>query len=172
VIEELEHAKARGAKIYAEVAGLGSTSNGTYVVDADESGEAVAAAIRKGLRDAGITPADVQLIIPPSCGVPKFDKSDAAALKAAFGDSLAKAHVVPLRGGIGDCGAGAQALDLVGAAMAIHTQSIPPAVNCENPIAGLKISSRKESGPIEYAVVIGSSLGGQNCAVVLKRYQN
>ena len=170
VIEELEHAKARGAKIYAELGGFGATSNGSYVIEPDASGEAVAAAIGKALRDAEISPEAVNLVIPPSCGVPKFDHADAAALKLAFGNTLPKTHIVPLRGGIGDCGAGSQALDLVGGALALHAQAIPPAVNCPQPIAGLNVAQAKIAGPLDCVVVIGSALGGQNSAVVLKRY--
>ena len=170
VIEELEHAKARGATIYAEIVGLGSSANGTYVAEPDATGEAVAAAVKKAFRDAGIAADAVQLVIPPSVGVPKFDRADAAALGLAFGSALGKTAVVPLHGGIGDCGAGAQALDLVAAAMALSTQTIPPAVNCTNPIADLPIPTAKKAAAIEHALVIGSALGGQNSAVVLKRY--
>lgn len=168
LIEELEHAQARGATIYAEVAGLGSSANGTYVIDPDPTGAAIAAAVRKALRDAKAE--TVQLIVPPSCGVPKFDQADAAALRAIFGAALANASVVPLRGGIGDCGAGSQALDLVGAALALQAQAVPPAVNCPHPIAGLPVPQGKQNRALEHAVVIGSALGGQNSAIVLKRY--
>jgi 3-oxoacyl-[acyl-carrier-protein] synthase II len=170
VVEELEHAKSRGATIYAELAGFGSTSNGSYVIEPDSTGDAIAAGIRKALRDAQISPDSVQLVIPASCGAPAFDRADAAALKLAFGPALAKSTVAPLRGGIGDCGAGSQALDLVGATLALHSQTIPPAVNCPNPLDNLNVPQSKKSATLDHAVVIGSALGGQNSVIVLKRY--
>jgi 3-oxoacyl-[acyl-carrier-protein] synthase II len=171
VIEELEHALKRGATIYAEVVGLGASSNATGVVEVDPRGEAPAVAVKKALRDAGVSADAVGLIIPPGYGIPAWDQADAAALAQVFGPTLAKTAVVPLRGGLGDCGAGAQAQDLVAAALALKEQTIPAGVNCHQPIAGLRVPQTKESVNLSHTVVLASSLGGQNSAVVLKRYE-
>lgn len=168
VIEELEHAKKRGATIYAEIVGLGSSSNATTVTEPDISGEALAAAIKKSLKSAGIDASAVGMVVPPGYGEPSWDKADAAAIKSVFGSSTS---VVPLRGGIGDCGAGSQAIDLCGTAMALKEQTIPPAVNCPNPISGLKVPQAKTPAQLNYAVVVCGSLGGQNSSVVLKKYE-
>jgi 3-oxoacyl-[acyl-carrier-protein] synthase II len=168
VIEEYEHAKARGATIYAEVAGLGcSASASANVVDPDPTGEAPAVAIKKALKEAAIAPDSVNLVIPPSYGIPAWDAADVRALQAALGQALARTAVLPARAGIGDCGAGAQALDLVAAALALHHQTLPPAVNCDHPIAGLAVSSARQAKNLDYAVILASALGGQNSAVVL-----
>lgn len=167
VIEELQHALARGATIYAEVVGLGSTSNACSTTGPEPDGEALAAAMRKALKDAGVEPGAVQLVVPPGYGIPDWDRADAAAILKTFSH---KPAVVPMRGGIGDAGAGTQALDLVGAAMALHQQVLPPATNCRKPLAGLNVPQAKTPASLTHAVVVCSALGGQNSAIVLKRY--
>jgi len=170
IIEEYEHAKKRGATIYAEIAGLGATANATTsVVDPDPTGEAPAAAIRKALKDAGITAKDIGLIVPPAYSIPACDRSDVAAMKAALDGALPGIAILPARAGIGDCGAGAEALDMAAAALALHQQVIPPAANVENPIEGLSISKVKQARAFSHALVFASALGGQNSAVVLKK---
>jgi 3-oxoacyl-[acyl-carrier-protein] synthase II len=170
VIEEYEHAKARNATIYAEVVGLGaSASVGSTVTEPDLTGESPAVAVKKALRDADIAPEQVGLVIPPGYGVPYWDQADVKALRLGFGPALANMIVLPTRGGVGDCGAGAQALDLVAAAMALHQQVIPPAVNVKNPIDGLPVSLSKSQRPFTHAVVLACAVGGQNSAIVLKK---
>jgi len=169
IIEELEHARRRGATIYAEIVGVGSSANAGDVTESDATGEAPAAAVSKALREAGVAPDQVQLIVPPGSGVAASDKADAAAIHRVFGADP-KGAVLPMRGGIGDCGAGAQALDLVAATMALYSQTLPPAVNCPHPIEHLRVPQAKSAANLEYAVVLASALGGQNSAIVLKRY--
>ncbi len=170
VIEEYEHAKKRGATIYAEIVGLGaSASAGSSVVDPDPTGEAPSVAIKKALKSAGIAPDAIHMIVPPGYSIPAWDKADANAFRLALGDALSHTAIFPARAGIGDCGAGAQALDLVAAAMAVHTQTLPPAINCDSPIDHLLISKIREEKKLDHVVVLASALGGQNSAVVLKK---
>jgi 3-oxoacyl-[acyl-carrier-protein] synthase II len=167
VIEEYEHARKRGATIYAEVAGIGSSANAAASpIDPDPAGEAPAAAMRKALKDAGIGPGQVELVIPPGYGTAEWDRADVAALRAAFGTVPA---VFAARAGIGDCGAGSQALDLAAAALALREQTVPAAVNCENPIGGLTMSRQKAARALAHVLVLASALGGQNSAIVLRK---
>lgn len=170
LIEEFEHARRRNAPIYAEIAGLGASANASEsVTEPDPTGEPPGVAIKKALRDAGIAPDDVGLIVPPGFGVPSWDRTDAAALRYAFGPALDKTLVLPARAGIGDCGAGSQALDLVAATLALHQQTIPPATNISDPIDSLPIPRQKVTKPFTHAVILASALGGQNSAIVLKK---
>jgi act minimal PKS chain-length factor (CLF/KS beta) len=73
------------------------------------------------------------------------------------------------RAGIGDCGAGAEAIDLAAATLAVREQVIPPAINAENPIEGLPMPRQKSGGPVRHAMVFASALGGQNNAIVLRK---
>ena len=172
VIEEYEHAKRRGATIYAEVVGLGASSNAALsVTDIDESGEAPAHALRKALKDANLTPDQIHLLIPPGYGVPNWDKADANAIRQVFGNALGGTTITAARAGIGDCGAGAQALDLVAATLALHSQTIPPTANTKHPIDNLPLALTKQSKPLTHAAILTTALGGQNSAVILKRIQ-
>jgi 3-oxoacyl-[acyl-carrier-protein] synthase II len=173
VIEELEHARARGAVIYAEVAGLGATAGAAAAgspTGVDASGEAAAMAMKKALAEGRVAPDAVSVVVPPGYGIPAWDAADAAALRGAFGRHVPA--VVPARAGIGDCGAGAQALDLAAAALMVKHQTIPPATNVTAPIADLPVSMKAESRPLEFAAVQTTALGGQNSAVVLKNVSN
>jgi len=170
VIEELEHALKRGATIYAEVAGLGaSCSAPDSVTDPDVTGEAPAVAMRKAMKDARITPAQVGLVIPPGFGLKAWDAADARAIEAAFGRSPANLAVLAARAGIGDCGAGSQALDLATAALALRHQLLPPSINCDNPIPGISINRERQSRNFDHAVILACALGGQNSAIVLRK---
>ncbi len=167
VIEEYEHAKKRGATIYAEVAGLGSTASAQLSpIEPEPDGEAPAYAMKKALKEAHIDAAQVNLIIPPGYGIADWDNADLAAIKRVFSPLPT---LFPARAGIGDCGAGSQALDLAAAILAIREQVIPPAVNVEHPIDGVKVVHRKTPTDIDNVLILSSALGGQNSAVVLKK---
>lgn len=169
VIEEYEHAQARGATMLAELVGFGASANASQSpLDPDPTGEAPAVAIKKALKDAGIGPEQVDVIVPPGYAVPVWDQADAAALRSVFGAGLSKMNVLPARAGVGNCGAGSQGLDLVAAVMMLRQQVVPGAVNVPEPIGGLPISSQKVSREVRHVLVLGSALGGQNSAVVLK----
>jgi 3-oxoacyl-[acyl-carrier-protein] synthase II len=170
VIEELEHAKKRGATIYCEIVGLGGASYGGPILTDNPDPHTSAVGMQKSLRDAGIGPELVQLIVPMGSAVPSMDRAEAASIREVFDTALKNISVVPMRGGIGDCGAGSQAMDLALAAKAIHQQFIPPATNCPNPINNMPVPQAKRSAAIDYAVVTATSFGGQTSSVVLKKY--
>jgi 3-oxoacyl-[acyl-carrier-protein] synthase II len=166
VIEEYEHAKARGATIYAEVVGIGSSANAVSPVVPDITGESPAAAMKKALKDAGLAPSQIDVVIPPGYSVPEWDQADLAALKCVFST---RPEVFPARAGIGDCGAGAQALDLAAAALMLREQTVPPALACIDPIDGLKLPRQKATRPLNNILILSSALGGQNSAIALKK---
>lgn len=168
IIEELEQAQKRRAKIYAEVVGLGASSSARGIAGPDPAGEAMAMAMRKALRNAGISAADVQMVLPCAYAIPAHDQAEAAALKSVFGSH--QPEIVPIRGGIGDAGAGTQALDLAAAAMALREQIIPGAVNCPHPIAALNVPQQTHPAVINHLLINTGSIAGQNSAVVLRRY--
>ncbi len=169
IIEALEHALARGGQIYAEVAGLGASSSGRGIAGTDPTGEAMSMAMRKSLADATINATDVQLVIPCGYGIAAHDQAEAAALHRVFGAH--RPEVLPIRGGLGDAGAGSQALDLAAAALALRHQAIPGAVNCPHPIAELQVSRQTHDAVIDHVLVSTGSIAGQNSAVLLSRYR-
>jgi len=167
VIEEYEHAKKRGATIYGEVGGLASTASAELSpIAPDASGETMAYAVKKALKEAGLEPGQINLVIPSGYGVPDWDKADVAALKRVFNPIP---PVLAARAGIGDCGAGAQGLDLVAGLLALREQVIPPATNIDSPLDGITVARHKTPANIQNVLVLSSAMGGQNSAVVLKK---
>jgi 3-oxoacyl-[acyl-carrier-protein] synthase II len=170
MIEEYEHAKKRGATIYAELAGFGGSSNASESpIQPDITGEAPAVAMKKAIKDAGIAAADVQVVIPAAYAIPEWDRVDVAALKRVFGENYGGITVLAGRGGVGECGAGSQALDIATAAMAMREQTIPASINVDEPIENLPIARQKTAKKFQHALVLSCALGGQNSAVVLRQ---
>jgi 3-oxoacyl-[acyl-carrier-protein] synthase II len=171
VIEEYEHAKRRGATIYAEIIGFGASANAAVnPIDPDPSGEAPGVAMKKSFKDAHLQPQQIDLVIPSSYSVPDWDRSDINSLRYAFGDSFDHFTLFPARAGMGDCGAGSQALDLAAAAMCMHQQTIPPAANITDPVDNLPIPRHKITKPIHHALILSAALGGQNSSVIFKKF--
>ena len=170
VIEELEHAQKRNAHIYCEIAGLAAACSGRKINDPDPTGESAAFAIAKALRDAGVASTEVQAIVPPGSSVPAHDQSDVAAITRVFGKQ-ADVLLAPARGGLGDCSAGAQAIDLAAAAMALHEQKLWPVAGSDQPLAGVRMLATQQAMPLQNVLVLASSLAGQHSAVVLRKWQ-
>lgn len=173
ILEELERAKQRGAKIYAEIVGFGASVNARHWLDPQSDGRAMALAIQKAVSDAGIRPADVQMINAFGVGTIAHDASEAAALRTVFGDSSG-IPVLATRGALGNNGAGSGAIDLAMTALAIQRGVIPPSLNTDrvDPACGINVV---RGDPIdcraEYAVSLASAMsGGQTAALVLRRY--
>ncbi len=178
ILEELEHAKARGARIYAELVGFGASNDASSVgfpTKPHPEGRGVATAIRKALRDAKINANDIDLIVPMACGTREHDASEARGLAAAFGSHLPSASVMAINGGVGNNGAGTGAIDFIAAALAIKNQTLAPSINAEpiDPSWNLNIKTR---GPtdrrVNYAITTAYALGGgQNAALALKAWR-
>jgi len=178
ILEELEHAQKRGARIYAELVGFGA-ANDAYMAGQPSQphpeGRGVAVALRKALRDAGITPEQVSLVATAACGLPAHDASEATALRTVFGTRLATLPVMNVKAGLGNNGAGSGAIDFIAATLAVHSGTVPPAFNSRplDPACGLHVVT---GGPTdvqsEYVVSTGYALGGgQTAALVIKRFQ-
>lgn len=174
ILEALDTAQPRGAKIYAELAGFGASHTihpQGKGFDPDPAGRGIGSAIKAALRDAGIGPEGVDLIIPSGCGIPAWDAAEAAALKAVFGARLPAVPIWSAKPLVGNCGAGAGAIDAAAAAMALHTQTIPARINCDTPIDPALNAQSAASAPakLNHVLVFTTSLGGQNVALVLKK---
>jgi 3-oxoacyl-[acyl-carrier-protein] synthase II len=170
ILEEYEHAKARGAKIYAELIGFGASQDTYSVTEPDPSGHSYAAAIKKALAEAKVSPADVGCIIPHGLGIATHDKSELAGLRGAFGDSLATIPLAPIKGQISNLAAGC-GVDAATAVLSLHHGKIPGAVNMQTPADGAKLNIQPAAHDAKVDVSVSSvySLGGQNAALVFRK---
>lgn len=171
VLEELEQARNRGAKIYAEIVGLGQSNNlSVNYQQLEKDGKGVEIAIKKAMAEAGITAAEIDLVIPHGTGIACDDAAEATAIANALGDEVGRVPVWPIKSMTSNMGAGAGGIDIVAAAKAISEGTIGAAVNCQTKADGCKlnISSETREAKIRYALCCGYTFGSQTAAVILK----
>lgn len=171
IVESLENAQGRGARIYAEVVGIGQSNciNPRYE-RLEPDGKGVRLAIEKAMADAEIEPADLDLVIPHGTGIPADDLAEAGAIEAALGEAAGKTVVWPTKSMVSNTGAACGAIDVIAAVRAITDSKIPAAKNCDKMAAGcnLNIARRPQSKKIRYALCCSYTFGGQTAALVLK----
>jgi 3-oxoacyl-(acyl-carrier-protein) synthase len=172
-LEAWETATKRGARIYAELVGFGASHtihpDGRGLVP-DPAGKGIASAIRAALRDAKLTPADVDAIIATGSAIPAWDAAEVAAMRNVFGDRLASVPVWTAKAFVGNCGAGAGGIDVAIAAKMLLEQKIPARINCDKPIGPIQANSSAAAGAsLRSVLVFSTSLGGQNAALILQK---
>ena len=172
VLEEYEHARARGAKIYAEMLGFGSSNDAYHPIAPRPDGISAARAVRSALEDALVDPAEIGHVQAHAASTPMGDPAEANAIRAVFGDRAASIPVTSLKGAIGHCMGAAGAIETVMGVLAIANQTVPPTLNytTPDPAIGLDIV-HDEPRPLEFDVMVKQSfgLGGQNAALVIGR---
>jgi 3-oxoacyl-[acyl-carrier-protein] synthase II len=172
VLEELEHARARGARIYAEVLGYGTSNDAYHPIAPQPDGSGAARAIRVALSDAGIEPDQVGHVHAHAASTPTGDIAEAAAIKAVLGERAATIPVTSIKGAIGHCMGAAGAIETMVAVMSMHEQRIPPTRNYRtpDPEIGLDIV-HGEPREASFDVLTKNSfgLGGQNACLVIGR---
>jgi 3-oxoacyl-[acyl-carrier-protein] synthase II len=170
ILEEFEHAKKRGAKMYGELVGFGASQDTYSVTEPDPSGRSYSKAITKALADANVSAKQVNLLIPHGLGIPTHDRAELAGLKTAFGDALGQVLFAPIKAQIGNVAAGS-GVDAAATVLAMHHGHIPGAPNTRKVIDGAKLNVRPEirDARVDVAVSGVYSLGGQNAALVFRR---
>jgi 3-oxoacyl-[acyl-carrier-protein] synthase II len=173
VLENLENAQSRGAKIYAEVVGLGGSNsiNPTYE-HLEPDGYGLQVAIEKAMADAQIQPEDLDLIVPHGTGIAADDLAEAKALESALGSSAKEIPVWPTKSMLSNTGAASGALDVIAAICAMTDDKIPAAKNCDTKANGcnLNIVSQQQQTNIGYVLCCSYTYGGQTAALVLKNF--
>jgi 3-oxoacyl-[acyl-carrier-protein] synthase II len=172
VLEDYEHAKARGARIYAEITGYGATCEAYHRVRMSDSPEEPARAIELALDEAGIGAADIQYVSLHGTSTEMNDRVETSALKLALGEH---AHKIPMSGlksqighAQGACGAASVASTLI----AMEHGQVPPTINLENPDPNCDLDYVQDVGrkaPIEHAICNCVGFGSKNSALVLKK---
>lgn len=171
VLETLEHAKARGAKIYGTVAGAGITADSHDLVQPDPDGYGQSQAMIKGLREAGLSPRDVVHVNAHGTSTPQGDVTEAGSIRTALGDATDDVIVTSTKSMTGHLLGGAGALETVASVLALRDRLVPPTINLENEEPGLGIDIAKEPRKLrdgDLAAVNNSfGFGGHNVAVVV-----
>ena len=174
VLEELEHAKARGAKIYAEVVGFGMSSDAYHITTPSSGGEGAARCMRNALRDAGLNTDDVDYINAHGTSTPAGDIGETHAMKAALGDYAYKVAVSSTKSMLGHMLGAAGGIEAVITALSIQNQIAPPTINLENqdPECDLDyVPNMARNMKINVAMSNSFGFGGTNGSLVFKRYQ-
>jgi len=174
VLEELEHARARDARIYAEVAGYGVSSDANHVSDPDPVGDHAARAVRMALTDAGLEPADVGYINAHGTSTPAGDAAETRVLKLVFGDSLPTRPVVSsTKGATGHALGAAGAVEAIFTVLALHHGLLPPTINQTVPDPDCDLDYIPNAARVEQVDVALSNsfgFGGHNSVVAFRRW--
>ena len=169
VLEELEHAKARGARIYAELAGYGSSCDASHLTDPDQSGAGPGAAMRIAIDDAGASPSDVGYVNAHATSTPSGDSAEANAIVYA---GLAHAAVSATKSMHGHTLGGAGGVETVASLLPFVRGLLPPTINLDEPNDGCSldhVANVARKAEVDVAVSNSFGFGGHNAALVLRR---
>ena len=172
VLEEYEHAKARGAEILAEICGYGNTCNAYHVTAPRPDGTTQAAAIKMALDQAGYTSEDVLYINAHGTGTMLNDVSETQAFKLALGEDAYKAHISSTKGATGHMLGAAGAVEAVATVLAIRNGIVPPTINLTNPDPELDLDytpNKPVKADITIAVSDSLGFGGHNSAIAFRK---
>jgi 3-oxoacyl-[acyl-carrier-protein] synthase II len=173
ILEELEHASARGARIYAEVAGYGATGDAYHLTAPAPDGEGAQRAMRRALKDAALEPSDVQYINAHGTSTPANDLNETRAIKAVFGDDARRINVSSTKGATGHMLGAAGAVEFLVGTLAIVEGRIPPTINYSVPDPECDLDYTPNS-PVarEVNAVLSNSFGfgGHNVALAVRRF--
>ena len=174
VIESLEHAGARGARVYAELAGGAVTSDAYHITAPDPGGGAASMAIQRALQKAAVPPEEVDLIVAHATGTPLNDAAETAAIKRALSKHAYRVAITAPKSMVGHQLGAAGAISGLAAIMAIREGVVPPTINLETPDPECDLDYtplQAQSRPLGVALANGFGFGGQNGVAVFKRYQ-
>ena len=176
VLEELEHARARGAKIYAELLGYGVSSDARHITEPDPTGHNPARAMTMAFGDAGISPEDVDYINAHGTSTPVGDASETRVLKIALGEETArKTPVSSTKGATGHCLGAAGAVEAIFTTLAVKHGALPPTINYEQPDPECDldyIPNESREADVRVGVSNSFGFGGHNATVVIRRFED
>jgi 3-oxoacyl-[acyl-carrier-protein] synthase II len=173
ILEDLDHARARGARIYAEIVGYGATGDAYHLTAPAPNGEGAQRAMKRALKDAGLGPADIQYINAHGTSTPANDLNETLAIKAVFGDVAKMINVSSTKSATGHMLGAAGAVEFVISALAVCEGAIPPTINYEtaDPECDLDYTPNK---PVHREVNVALSnsfgFGGHNTTLAVKRF--
>jgi 3-oxoacyl-[acyl-carrier-protein] synthase II len=175
VLEALDHAEARGAKIYAELAGYGLSSDASHITEPDPSGKNPARALRMAMADAGVKPEDVDYINAHATSTPLGDASETRVIKLAMGEDVARRIPVSgTKGATGHCLGGSGAVEAIFTTLAVVHGKLPPTINYEVPDPDCDLDyvpNEARDADVKIAVSNSFGFGGHNASIVVRRFE-
>ena len=175
VLEELEHARARNAKIYAELIGYGISSDAHHMTEPDPSGRSPARAITMAMQDAGVGPEDIDYVNAHATSTPIGDASETRVLKVAFGEE--RAYRIPIsstKGATGHCLGGSGAIEAIASIFACGRDIVPPTINLENPDPECDLDYIPNvARQVEVNVALSNNFGfgGHNACLIFRKFR-
>ncbi len=174
ILEELEHARRRGAHIYAEIVGYGATADAYHVTAPDETQSGVIRVIRRAIEDAGINPEQIDYINAHGTSTPLGDRGETLAVKKTFGAHAYKLAFSSTKSMTGHLLGAAGGIEAVFTVLAIHRRKLPPTINYKTPDPECDldyVTNEARAAVVEYALTNGFGFGGTNAALVFRRFE-
>jgi 3-oxoacyl-[acyl-carrier-protein] synthase II len=174
VLEELEHAQRRGARIYGEVVGYGMTGDAFHITQPAPEGEGAQRSMRRALKDAGIGPSDVQYINAHGTSTPYNDLNETKAIKAVFGEHAYKLHVSSTKSATGHTLGAAGGLEFAICTLVVCDGVIPPTINYQTPDPECDLNyvpNEAVKQPVDVAISNSFGFGGHNVCLAVRRYR-
>jgi 3-oxoacyl-[acyl-carrier-protein] synthase II len=174
ILEELEHARSRGAKIYAEIVGYGMTGDAYHITSPSDDGDGAMRVMLRAIKDGGAEAADVDYINVHGTSTPTGDVIETTAIKRAFGDHAYKVAASSTKSMTGHLLGGAGGLEGGITALTVHHQILPPTINLETPDPQCDldyVANQSRQAEVRYALSNSFGFGGTNAAMLFKRYE-
>ncbi|MCA0376193.1 MAG: beta-ketoacyl-ACP synthase II [Gemmatimonadetes bacterium] len=171
VLEELEHARRRGARIYGEVLGYGATGDAYHLTGQPDAHEGLQRAMRRALRDGGLQPADVDYVNAHGTSTPLNDPNEIKAIKAVFGEHAAALSVSSTKSATGHMLGAAGGVEFIACALALRDQVVPPTINYRTPDPECDLDvtpNTPKTRALRVAISNSSGFGGHNVSLALR----
>ena len=173
ILEDLEHARARGARVYAEVIGVGMSADAYHMTAPDPNGAGAALAMRSLLKDAGLAPEDVDYLNMHGTSTPLGDVAETKAIKQVFGDHAYEMNLSSTKSMTGHLLGAAGAIEAIAAVLATMNDRVPPTINFENPDEECDLNytfNKPQDRTVDVAVSNAFGFGGHNTSVAFKKW--
>ena len=174
VLEELEHARKRGAKVYAELLGYGLSSDAQHITEPDPTGQHPARAMRNAMADAGVAPEDIDYVNAHGTSTPLGDASETRVIKIALGEEKAyRTPVSSIKGATGHCLGASGAIEAIASIFAVQRNVVPPTINYEYPDPECDldyIPNEARDVSVEVALSNNFGFGGHNACLIFRKF--